>query len=76
MYKRTGKNAKTLNPNNTVIFGTPALIGAGIINPKQEKAITERVNYFSKNLDNFLCCFLFLLNSNQTEAIYTLFDSH
>lgn len=53
MYKRTGHTPKTLNPNNTVIFGTPALVGAGIINPKQEKAITERVNYFSKNLDNF-----------------------
>ena len=53
MYRRTGKDPNTLNPNSTVIFGTPALVGAGIINSKQEKALTDRVNYFSKNLDNF-----------------------
>lgn len=53
LYQKNGLTNQELDPNTPITYGMPALIGAGIVNPKQEVRMTQRINNFSENLNNF-----------------------
>lgn len=53
LYSKNNISKNELDPNTPIKFGMPALIGAGIINAKQEEKISKRIQAFSKDLNSF-----------------------